>query len=39
MYGVVVIRQNNLEIASLSGTIVLLNKNQLKYLEARGEKA
>jgi hypothetical protein len=39
MYGVVVIRQNNLEIASLSGTIVLLNKNQLKYLEARGDKA
>jgi hypothetical protein len=39
MYGVVVIRQNNLEIASLSGTVVLLNKNQLKYLEARGDRA
>jgi A-factor biosynthesis hotdog protein len=39
MYGVVVIRQGHLEIASLSGSIVLLSRNQLKYLEGRGDKA
>jgi hypothetical protein len=37
-YPAVVIRQGNLEIARMSGTIVLLSKNQLKYLEARGDK-
>jgi hypothetical protein len=31
----VVIRQRNLEIARMSGTIVLLSRNQLQYLEQR----
>jgi hypothetical protein len=38
MYGSTVIRQGNLEIAHMSGTMVFLSKSQLKYLEARGSK-
>jgi hypothetical protein len=38
MYGSTVVRQGNLEIAHMSGTMVFLSKSQLKYLEARGSK-
>jgi hypothetical protein len=36
LYSEVVIRQRGLEIARLSGTMILLNKHQLQYLEQRG---
>ncbi len=35
----IVIRQRGIEIARLSGTMILLNKHQLQYLEQRGGKA
>jgi hypothetical protein len=36
MYSEIVIRQRGVEIARLSGTMILLNKHQLQYLEQRG---
>jgi len=36
MHSEIVIRQRGLEIARLSGTMILLNKHQLQYLEQRG---
>jgi hypothetical protein len=39
MYGTTTVRQGNFEIARLSGTMVFLSKSQLKYLEARSNKA
>jgi hypothetical protein len=38
MQSAVVIRQGNLERARMSGTMVLLSKDQLKYLEQRPGK-
>jgi hypothetical protein len=39
MYGTTTVRQGHFEIARLSGTMVFLSKSQLKYLEARSNKA
>jgi len=35
----IVFRQRGIEIARLSGTMILLSKHQLQYLEQRGSKA
>jgi hypothetical protein len=36
MHSDILIRQRNLEVARLTGTIILLKKHQLQYLEQRG---
>jgi hypothetical protein len=36
MYSEIVVRQRNLEVARLAGTMILLSRQQLQYLEQRG---